>query len=143
MRPPRGQVSLEFLFLLTLGLALLAAVSINLARTSIDSTVDIAKVGEARMVVDRIASAINSVGSEGPGAKRTIHYYLTRDLSEIGVNSTHVYARANLSDGRIEEVNAKLLYPASSISLNATRGEHSVAIEWIPGEEKISVRVLR
>ncbi|MBU4548087.1 MAG: class III signal peptide-containing protein, partial [Euryarchaeota archaeon] len=64
----RGQLSVEYLLLVLIILIILGTVTIPLIGDSIDASMDVSMVSDAKTAVESISSAADIVYSNGPGS---------------------------------------------------------------------------
>ena len=70
----KGQVSVELLFLVSgIILIIMSAITIPIIGNSIDASMNVSHVSDAKSAVVNIGNAIDIVYANGPGAKRTLN----------------------------------------------------------------------
>ncbi len=83
----KGQVSIEFVLLLLVGLIYLQTISSAVITPAINSATDVSNVGEARLATEKIVNSINELSSSPGDAKKTINVFVPEN-TEIRCNST-------------------------------------------------------
>ncbi len=136
----KGQVSAEYLLLFVVILLILSAVTIPLVSDSIDASNDVSWASDARSAVNSIASAVDIVYSNGPGAKRTLNVYIPETMN-FKTDSKTISLSVVLSDGTTKQVNATTQYPMSTNDIDLNKGWRNVTVKWNNGESSIQVTV--
>ena len=83
----KGQVSVELLFLVVIILIIMSAITIPMIGNSIDASMDVSHVSDAKSAVVNIGNAIDIVYANGPGAKRTLDVYIPQNTSLTTTNN--------------------------------------------------------
>lgn len=126
-----GQVSFEYLMLILVAILILGTVTIPLIGRAIDASNDVSRASDAKVAVESIANAANIVYANGPGAKRTVNFYIPQS-GTIGFDKTNkiIYFDLTLSNNT-RRINATTEY--DNITLNPTslnKGWHKAVIYW-------------
>ena len=84
----RGQVSVEYLLIILILILVLSIVTIPLIGSSVDASNDVSDASDAKVAVDTLANAADVVYANGPGAKRTVSFYIPQTSNLTFTNST-------------------------------------------------------
>ncbi len=162
----KGQASAEYLLLLVVILIIMAAVTIPLVGSSVNSTMATSMTSDGVNAVQSIANAVNLVYANGPGARRTISiyipqgttltnstnvtisgYYMGMDISTSGgpysgphIQTTYYNSIAKTS---INYVYASTNYPVSiNPSTPINKGWYKALVNWNVGNKTIDVTLI-
>lgn len=91
----KGQISVEYLVIFTVAIALLAAMTLPMLQDSISEGKKVKSVSEANSNLNKIAGAIKMVQAEGRYAKRTVYIHSSHDNWQLVVNSPTVESLAD------------------------------------------------
>ncbi|HOQ19746.1 MAG: class III signal peptide-containing protein [Methanothermobacter sp.] len=135
----KGQISLEYLLLVFVSILIIGSVTIPLIGKSIDASNDISKASDAKVAVQSMANAADIVYANGPGAKRTITFYMPNN-GGIGFNNSKIYITVTYSNGTTDNIEAKTQYNKIEIDRTALiKGWHTATIKWEGNKVKISI----
>lgn len=98
MKSRKGQISIEFMLILLICIGYLHMLTATVIGPSIDAAEDITRLGQAKLSAEKLASAINEMGSSLGEGKRTLHLFVPKD-SELGCTGTNVYFKVTLYGG--------------------------------------------
>ncbi len=131
----KGQLSVEYLFLLMIILVVFGFMITNFIGPSIDASNDISKVSAASNAVNNIANAANIVYSNGPQSKRTLGVYIPNNTIITCNYSTSdstgsVNGYVTLSNGSIKTVSAKTIWRLDPHTYNSS-GYHTATVFWL------------
>jgi len=82
----RGQLSIEFIVVISGLLIILAAITMPMYNEARADAEKVSKLADAREAADKIANAINTVYAAGVDSKRTVEYWLPRGVVKIYAN---------------------------------------------------------
>lgn len=138
----KGQLSVEYLFLLMIILVVFGFMITNFIAPSIDASNDISDVSGASNAVNSIANAANVVYANGPGSKRTLNVYIPQNNMKIQRGNKLISTNVTLSDGSTKLVTATTGYTlSSSAGTNLPKGWRKVTIQWDPGTTSVTIAV--
>lgn len=141
----KGQVSFEYLMLILVGILILGAVTIPLIGRAIDASNDVSRASDAKVAVEDIANAADIVYANGPGARRTVTFYVPKN-GTIGFDSANkvIYFDVTLSNNTVRRINATTEY--GNIAINTTtltRGWYKAVINWPNRSVNIVITISR
>jgi len=126
----RGQVSLEYLMLILVVLIVLGGVTIPLIGSSIEASTDVSRASDAKVAVQTIANAADIVYANGPGAKRTVSFYIPVDGAFVCENNTVIFT-VTYSNGTQSNINASTQYNVTTpAELYLRRGWYTAVVHW-------------
>jgi len=125
----RGQVSLEYLLLILVVLLILGGVTIPLIGSSIEASTDVSRASDAKVAVQTIANAADIVYANGPGAKRTVSFYIPVDGVLITGNNSVIFT-VTYTNGTVSNITAPTQYNVTSQSVEVQRGWYTAVIYW-------------
>ncbi len=82
-----GQISVEFLLVITFFLAIMAAIVLPMTRTSINAAKDASILGETRGFAELMKTNVDIVGAEGPNSRKTFRISVPSKLYQIKMDS--------------------------------------------------------
>jgi len=135
-----GQVSFEYLMLILVAILILGTVTIPLVGRAIDASNDISRASDAKVAVESIADAADIVYANGPGAKRTVSFYIPQD-GTLGSNSNLIYFTITFSNNTMRNITAKTQYNLTSNTVQLTRGWHTATIRWPLNTRTIEITI--
>ena len=136
----KGQMSVEYLLIVVVVIVVLSLVTIPLITNSIDASNDISHSSDAKVAATTISNAADTVYANGPGAKRTINFYIPEDTS-IRFNGKKVIIPIALSNGTTKNVNVTAQYGFDNKTLNVNKGWYDAVVSWEIGTKVISVNL--
>ncbi|WP_455241033.1 class III signal peptide-containing protein [Methanothermobacter tenebrarum] len=138
----RGQLSVEYLLLVFVIILILGGVTIPLVGRAIDASNDVSRASDAKVAVESIADAADVVYSNGPGAKRTVSFYIPQD-GTLGYSNNMIYFTITFSNNTMRNITAKTQYSynLTSNSIQLTRGWHTATITWPLNTRSITITI--
>jgi len=136
----KGQVSVEYLMLIFVAILIVGTVTIPLVGKAIDASNDISKASDAKIAVKAIANAADIVYANGPGAKRTVSFYIPQD-GTLNCGNNMVYFTIKLSDNTTRNITATTQYNITSNSVQLTKGWHTATITWPINTRSIVIEI--
>lgn len=138
----KGQLSVEYLFLLMIILVVFGFMITHFIGPTIDASNDISDVSAASNIVNSIANEANVVYANGVSSQRTITMYIPQDNTNIvtGRNGTKGFVSMNvtLSNGTIKTVSAQTAYPLYSYTFTLSHGNKRAVVKWWVGDGAIN-----
>jgi uncharacterized protein (UPF0333 family) len=135
----RGQISVEYLLLFVVILAVFLFMISHFIGPTIDASNNISAVSDTKIVVDDIANAVNIVYANGPGAKRTVNVNVPHDMTLTFDNTNHVvktdlnklnYTLSNGTNSALKTVNATMNYNGAIDPLTLSKGWYAIQVYW-------------
>ncbi len=132
----KGQLSAEYLLMIAVLLLIMATITIPLVGRSIDASNDVSWTSDANRAVDSLVNAVNVVYSNGPQSKRTINFYIPKNMTFV-TNSKTVSISVLLSNGTTHYVNSTTNYQMNSNNQVLGKGWYNATITWPVGSNII------
>jgi uncharacterized protein (UPF0333 family) len=136
----RGQVSVEYLLVVLVLILILSVITIPLIGESIDSSNDVSDASDAKVATDTLANAADVVYANGPGAKRTVSFYIPQNGALKFVNST-VSLSLVYSNGTNSSINSSTQYNLGNNTTTVSSGWHNAEVLWTIGNSYITVSI--
>lgn len=133
----RGQLSVEYLLLVLIILIILGTVTIPLIGNSIDASMDVSMVSDAKTAVESISSAADIVYSNGPGSRRTMDIYIPQGTNLNTANNI-VGMNITYSQGT-KFVNSTVNYRLNNATTAVSKGWYRVTVNWVIGRNYLDV----
>ncbi len=141
----KGQLSVEYLFLLMIILVVFGFMVTNFIGPSIDASNDISDVSAASNAINSLANAAGIVYSNGPNSKRNLTFYIPYNTnittSYVSASKGMYRAIIALPDGTNETVNASTPWPLDSHTFVLTKGSYNASITWGASTFAISTKI--
>lgn len=134
----RGQVSVEYLLIVLVLILVLSIVTIPLIGSSVDASNDVSDASDAKVAVDTLANAADVVYANGPGARRTVSFYVPQTSNLTFTNSV-VKLSLVYSNGTSSSINASTQYNLGNNTTAVTSGWHTATVNWNLGNSFITV----
>jgi uncharacterized protein (UPF0333 family) len=136
----RGQVSVEYLLVVLVLILILSIITIPLIGESIDSSNDVSDASDAKVATDTLANAADVVYANGPGAKRTVSFYIPQNGTLSFGNST-VALSLVYSNGTNSSINSSTQYNLGNNTTTITSSWHTATVFWAQGNNFITVSI--
>ncbi|MDI6841711.1 MAG: class III signal peptide-containing protein [Methanothermobacter wolfeii] len=133
-----GQVSLEYLLLILVVILVLGGVTIPLIGSSIEASTDVSRASDAKIAVQTLADAADIVYSNGPGAKRTVSFYIPVD-GTLFVGNSSVKFMVTYTNGTRSNITASTQYNITASATQLTRGWYTAVVYWPLNSSTVSV----
>ena len=138
----KGQASVEYLLLALVFLIIIGSVSVPLVGKAIDSSLDVSHSSDASAAINSIANAVGVVYSNGPGAKRTINVYFSKQgtITYSSANNA-IQMSVTLSNGTSKVIDASVpiavsLQPNGNVNNNTN---YNATVTWPTGTNTVNV----
>lgn len=147
----RGQVSVEYLLVVLILILVLSIVTVPLISKSIDASNGVSDSSDAKVAVDTLANAADVVYANGPGAKRTVSFYVpqnsTINITSISSgNGTNNYiimpvTFINGSSNSTVPINASTQYTLTPNLINVSATWHTATVYWPTNGSNITITI--
>ncbi len=94
----KGQVSVEYLFLILIFLIILFTVTIPFATHAITDSQNVSVTSDAETAVSTIANAVDVVYANGPNSQRTVNVYIPQNNTNLVYDSTNNLLNLSLTN---------------------------------------------
>lgn len=81
MRSKKGQVSIEFMFIIMVSLIYMQLLVSTVIQPSIDAVEDTTRISQARLSAEKLSSSINELASSMGENVKTVHIYVPKDAT--------------------------------------------------------------
>ena len=138
MKDNNGQISLEYLLIVTVSLILLIVFTIPITQNSIENTLDVSDALEVKSDLSKIAQAVEKVYGQGQGSKQSINIESSKDI-KVNIADNYVSSNLKLKDStvKVEKIYFKSSLKKSSVNLK--KGENTVIVEWPINSENMQI----
>jgi hypothetical protein len=144
----KGQVSVEYLFLILIFLIILFTVTIPFASHAITDSQNVSVTSDAETAVSTIANAVDVVYANGPSSQRTVNVYIPQNNTNLiydgtdnllNLSLTGILVNASIPNVNVPYVNATV---PSNIPITITGNNpiistntqwHTFTISWPVG----------
>ncbi|KUK00517.1 MAG: hypothetical protein AB7D17_02725 [Methanobacteriales archaeon] len=141
MMDEKGQVSVEYLMLIFVAILILGTITLPLVGKAIDASNDVSRASDAKIAVETIANAADVVYANGPGAKRTVSFYIPQD-GTLGCDNNMIYFTIKFSNNTMRNITAITQYNITSNSVQLTKGWHNATITWPINTRSIVIAIV-
>lgn len=132
----KGQISAEYLLVIVVLLLVMGSITIPLVQKSVDATNDISWMSDANRAVDSLVNAVNVVYSNGPESRRTINFYIPKNM-DLNITSNQIKIEVPNTGNATGTTNQKL----KSYNQPLTKGWYNATITWPAGSTEIEVSI--
>lgn len=74
----KGQIALEYIFIMTIALAFLTSVVNVAVFKAVDHAEDVKRVGQIKFAAEKLSEAVDYIGSQRGAAKTRVHVYIPK-----------------------------------------------------------------
>ena len=141
MMDEKGQVSVEYLMLIFVAILILGTITLPLVGKAIDASNDVSRASDAKIAVETIANAADVVYANGPGAKRTVSFYIPQN-GMLVCNNNMIYFTIKFSNNTMRNITAITQYNITSNSMQLTKGWHTATITWPINTKSIVIAIV-
>lgn len=141
MMDEKGQVSVEYLMLIFVAILILGTITLPLVGKAIDASNDVSRASDAKIAVETIANAADVVYANGPGAKRTVSFYIPQNGTLV-CNNNMIYFTIKFSNNTMQNITAITQYNITSNSMQLTKGWHTATITWPINTKSIVIAIV-
>ncbi len=109
----RGQLSIEFLVVISGLLIILATITMPMYNQARADAEKVSKLADAREAANMIANALNTVYATGVGSKQTVEYWLPKGVASVSFvdgaeNRVYVEIELNFERDNVVQINTIL-----------------------------------
>ncbi|MDR2623354.1 MAG: hypothetical protein LBC39_02105 [Methanobrevibacter sp.] len=133
----KGQLSLEYLLIVLIGILVLIAITLPTLEFGIDNSMDMINILKIKSESVKITEAMNNIYYNGVGSKRTITVDIPKDTI-LHFNSKNAYFDYLLSDGDIKRVYLNCDHDLTNTVL-LSKGVNKIVVEWSIDGDKIEI----
>ncbi len=140
MMDNKGQISLEYLLIVTVSLTLLIIFTLPLTQLAIEDTLDVSDTLKIKSDLSEISQAIEKVYAQGQGSKQSVSIDSSKDY-RISVSSNFISSNVKLKDSttKSEKIYFKSTLEKSNLYIN--KGVNTVIVEWPANSENMQMYV--
>ena len=129
IRDNKGQVSLEYLLIFAISIAILIVFTLPLLENTIEDTFDVSDALEVKYDLSKITHAIKKVYGEGQGSKETVSITASNEF-KIYIAHNHIYSNLKLKSGSYKFIDDYYKSNLNKCSITITKGENILVVEW-------------
>ncbi len=138
IKDDRGQISLEYLLIFAISIAILIVFTLPLTEQSIEDTLDVSDALEVKNDLSKITHAIERVYGEGQGSKETLNI-ISQNKVKIYLTSNHIYCKIKLKSGSYKSVDDYYKSNLAGNSVTLNRGENILVVEWPENSDEMII----
>lgn len=133
-----GQVSLEYLLIFAISIAILIVFTLPLTQQVIEDTVDVSNVLDVKNDLSEITQAIEKVYGEGQGSKKTV-YIISPNKINIQLTDNHISCKLKLKNGSYKSIDEYYESNLCKNSVTLKRGDNVLVVEWPENSEEMII----
>ena len=137
----KGQASVEYLLLALVFLIIIGSVTVPLVGKAIDNSLDVSHSSDASAAINSIANAVGVVYSNGPGAKRTINVYFSKNGTLYYANNALLMS-VPLANGT-KTIDANVPIIVTVVNGTNITGNYNATVTWATGSNSINVALAK
>lgn len=134
----RGQVSLEYLLIFAVSIAILIVFTLPLTQQAIEDTFDVSDALDVKNDLSKITHAVKIVYGQGQGSKQTVNI-MSRNNFKIHINDNHISCRLNLKSGSYKSIDEPCESNLADSSISISKGENILVVEWPENSDKMII----
>ena len=134
----KGQVSLEYLLILTISMILLLIFTLPLTELTIQSTLDVSDSMNMKSDLSKLSQAIKTVYGQGQGSKQSIDI-ATKQSVNLNINKNYVSCNLKLKDGSSKTVKETYNSNLKKTSIPLSKGTNTILVEWPVGSYNMRI----
>lgn len=138
MRDNRAQISLEYILIFAISLAVLMIFTLPLAEYSIMNTLDVSDSLNAKYEISRIAQAVKEVYGEGQGSKRTVNVDSDKTI-KISLSDSYISCSLKLKSNSNKQIKESFKSTLKKTSITLNKGSNVIIVEWPIGSENMLI----
>lgn len=134
----KGQVSLEYLLIFAISIAILIVFTLPLIENTIEDTFDVSDALEVKYDLSKITQAIKKVYGEGQGSKQTVIITTSKQV-KIYVTNNHIYCNLKLKSNLYKFIDEYYNSNLNKYSITLSEGENIIVVEWPENSENMII----
>lgn len=134
----KGQVSLEYLLIFAISIAILLVFTLPLTQQSIEDTVDVSNALDVKNDLSKIAHAIEKVYGEGQGSKEMV-YIISPNKINIQLTDNQISCKLKLKSGSYKSMDEYCKSNLGKNSVTLNKGDNVLVVEWPEKSEKMII----
>lgn len=138
IKDDKGQVSLEYLLIFAISIAILIVFTLPLTEQAIEDTLDVSDALDAKNDLSKITHAIERVYGEGEGSKETLNI-ISQNKVKIYLTSNHIYCKLKLKSGSYKSVDDYYKSNLAGNSITLNKGENILVVEWPENSDEMII----
>ncbi|WP_407415610.1 class III signal peptide-containing protein [Methanobrevibacter sp.] len=133
-----GQVSLEYLLIFAISIAILIVFTLPLTEQAIEDTLDVSTSLDVKNDLSKITQAIEKVYGEGQGSKQTVNIITSKKV-KIYLTDNHMSCRLKLKSGSYKTIDDYYESNLGEYSITLNKGENVLIVEWPENSENMLI----
>lgn len=138
MMDSRGQVSLEYLLILTISLILLLVFTLPLTELTIQNTMDVSDAMNMKSDLSKISHAIKTVYGQGQGSRQSVNI-VTKQSVKLNIDNGHASCNLKLKGGSSKTVKENYDSNLKKTSIPLGKGSNTIIVEWPVGSYNMRI----
>ena len=134
----KGQVSLEYLLILAISIAILIVFTLPLTQQAIEDTLDVSNSLDVKNDLSKITQAVEKVYGEGQGSKQKVNIISSNKI-KIYLTNNQVYCKLKLKNGSYKSIEEYYESNLASCSVTLNKGENILVVEWPENSDKMII----
>ena len=134
----KGQVSLEYLLILTVSLLLLIVFTLPLTEMTIQNTLDVSDSMNMKSDLSKLSQAVKTVYGQGQGSRQSVNI-VTKQSINLNINKNYMSCNLKLKDGSTKTVKENYNSNLKKSSIPLSKGTNTVIVEWPSGSYNMRI----
>lgn len=134
----QGQVSLEYLLIMTVSLIILIAFTLPLTELSIQNTLDISDALDMKSDLSKLSQAIQTVYGQGQGSKQSVNI-VTKTSANINIEYNYASCNLKLKDGSTKQLKVNFNSNLKKTTIPVKKGTNTIIVEWPVGSPNMKI----
>jgi uncharacterized protein (UPF0333 family) len=138
IKDDKGQVSLEYLLIFAVSMAILIVFTLPLTQQTIEDAVDVSNSLDVKNDLSKITHAIEKVYGEGQGSRQTVNI-ISPNKVKIQLTANHISCKLKLKSGSYKSIDDYYESNLAANSISLKKGENVLAVEWPENSENMII----
>lgn len=138
MLDSKGQISLEYLLIVTISLILLIVFTLPLTETAITNTLDVSDTLNMKADISKVTHTISEVYGQGQGAKQSINIQ-SPQATKLNIGGSYLTCNVKLKDGSNKQIRLNYKSNLEKTSIPISKGSNMITVEWPVGSENMII----
>ncbi len=138
IKDDKGQISLEYLLIFAISMAILIVFTLPLTEQSLEDTLDVSSSLDVKNDLSKITQAIEKVYGEGQGSKQTVNI-ISQNKVIIYITDNHIFCKLKLKSGSYKTIDDYYESNLATCSITLNKGENILVVEWPENSDKMVI----
>lgn len=134
----KGQISLEYLLIVTVSLILLIVFTLPLTEMTITNTLDVSDTLNMKADLSKLTHTISEVYGQGQGAKQSVTLQ-SPQATKLNIGGNYITCNVKLKDGSNKQIRLNYKSNLAKTTIPISKGTNTITVEWPVGSENMII----